>query len=90
MAKINIVSRALPAYYQAKIHVLDPDCVWNIKPECTVLKVFKASSAQKAKEAIKKYCKNRMQAYANTKFTCDWNSIEPYFYHEHHVEPCQD
>lgn len=79
MAKINRVS-AQPQYWQVRIDVEDPDCLFSIKPQITYNRVVKAMSPNAAVRAAANYCNKYRELYPGVDFKYSTKDVTPYYY----------
>jgi len=77
MAKINHAKRE--CIWQVRITVDDPDCIWNINPTSTYMKIIKANNANAAVRGAANYCTRQMKNYPGVHFSYSTKDVEPYF-----------
>lgn len=78
--KINITRRQAPQHWKVEISVVDPECIFSIKPEMSYKRVFKATNPNAAIRAAANYCTKYMKYYPGTEFKYSTKDVEPYQY----------
>jgi len=77
MAKINHVKRE--NIWQVRITVDDPECIWNINPSSTYMKIIKANNENAAVRGAANYCTRQMKEFPGVSFSYSTKDVQPYY-----------